>query len=114
MLRIVCAQTRQDTMHRHHSYFLQALKENRKVRLIYHRGGDKRNFEAKACIPLAYVPGLRSEGEEDNYHFLDVEQVPEGRPLDLKSDEIIQMTPDREGFDPAELAIPDVHKDLDP
>jgi hypothetical protein len=97
-------------MHRHHSCFLQALGDKRKIRIIYRRGDRREDVKALVCIPLAHVPGRPLEGEPDNYHFLDPERAPEDARLDLKSDQIMQMMLDRESFDPAEFAMPDVQQ----
>jgi hypothetical protein len=109
------------SMHRDHNIFVQAIKDRRKIRLIYSsEAGDTCLFQAKLSAPMDYStklsapmdyhPDHRATDKSDCYYFWDFEESNNGDPLILEPDKIISMDLDKETFEPSDFVTWDVRE----
>jgi len=98
-------------MHRDHNNFIRAIKDRRKIRLIYSSEDDDSSFfQAKLSAPIDYHPDRRATDKSDCYYFWDFEESNNGNPLILEPDKIISMDLDKETFDPSDFVTWDVRE----
>lgn len=108
-------------MHRDHNNFVRAIKDRRKIRLIYSsEDGDSSFFQAKLSAPMDYStklsapmdyhPDRRATDKSDCYYFWDFEESNNGAPLILEPDKIISMDLDKKTFDPSDFVTWDVRE----
>lgn len=108
-------------MHRDHNIFVQAIKDRRKIRLIYSsEASDTCLFQAKLSAPMDYStklsapmdyhPDRRATDKSDCYYFWDFGESNNGTPLILEPDKIISMDLDKETFDPSDFVTWDVRE----
>ncbi len=83
-------------MHRDHKVFEKAIKEQRKIRLIF-LDNDK-HLQAFSVIPLDYNPGRRATDKSSCYHFWDLKVGTGGSPLMVLTEQIQHMEMDPETF----------------
>jgi hypothetical protein len=88
-------------MHDDHNVFVRAIKERRKVRLTYLRGGQKQT-ETKLLVPVYYGPETL-ESISDSYHFWDASADAGECIASLPQSKIARMEISEENFDPANL-----------
>ena len=105
-------------MHRDHNNFVRAIKDRRKIRLIYSSEDDDiqaklsapMDYSTKLSAPMDYHPDRRATDKSDCYHFWDFEEGDNGAPLILEPDKIISMNLDKRTFDPSDFVTWDVRK----
>ena len=92
-------------MHRDHNIFIRAIKERRKIRLVYFREEDNSSSQDKLIVPMDYHLGHRATDKSDYYYFWDFEEeeADNGAPLILEPDKIVSMNMVEETFDPSEF-----------
>jgi len=88
-------------MHRDHGIFIWAIKNKRKVKLVFLSNTDGNNAE-KLCGPMLYSPPAEA-GESDWYYLWDFEGSSDKRVLGLPSNKIVSMELTEEAFDPKEF-----------
>lgn len=93
-------------MHRDYNNFVRAIKDRRKIRLIYSSEDD--DIQAKLSAPMDYHPDRRATDKSDCYYFWDFEEGDNGAPLILEPDKIISMNLDKRTFDPSDFVTWDV------
>jgi hypothetical protein len=96
------------SMHRDHNIFLLAIKERRKIRLVYFGEEDNSSPQDKLIAPMDYHLGHRATDKSDYYYFWDFEEISDGVPLILEPNKIISMNLDKETFDPLDFVSWDV------
>lgn len=92
-------------MHHDHAVFVRAIKDNRKVKLVFlsDAGGNKAE---KLCGPMLYSPsfaGDETADESDCYYFWDFESGNGKHVLGFPSNKIVSMELTEQAFDPAEF-----------
>lgn len=90
-------------MHCDHNIFLRAIKEKRKIRLVYFREEDDSSPQVKLTAPMDYHLGHRATDKSDYYYFWDFEEADKGAPLVLDPGRIISMKLEEETFAPSEF-----------
>ena len=92
-------------MHRDHGIFVQAIKDKKKVKLVFLSDTDGSNAE-KLCGSLLYspsIPGDETGEESDCYYFWDLEISTGKRVLGFPSNKIMSMELTEETFDPKDF-----------
>ena len=92
-------------MHRDHVVFVRAIKDKRKVKLVFlsDAGGNKAE---KLYGPLLYSPPIAGDetgDKSDCYYFWDSESRSGKRFLGFSSNKIVSMELTEQSFDPAEF-----------
>lgn len=92
-------------MHHDHAVFVRAIKDNKKVKLVFlsDAGGNKAE---KLCGPMLYSPliaGDETGDESDFYYFWDSESRSGKQFLGFPSNKIVSMELTEQAFDPAEF-----------
>ncbi len=86
-------------MHRDHDIFVRAIKDKRRVKLVFLSNTDGNNAE-KLCGPMLYSPPAGA-GESDWYYLWDFESSTDKHVLGFPSSKIVGMELTKEAFDPA-------------
>jgi hypothetical protein len=92
-------------MHRDHDSFVRAIRDRRKVKMVFLSAVGSNNAE-KLCGPILYSPPIpRDEtgGESDCYYFWDFESGNDKHVLGLPSNKIVSMELTGEAFDPKDF-----------
>ncbi len=92
-------------MHRDHPVFVRAIKDKRKVKLVFlsDAGGNKAE---KLYSPMLYSPPIAGDetgDESDCYYFWDFESGSGKYVLGFPSNKIVSMELTEQTFDPAEF-----------
>lgn len=92
-------------MHRDHGIFARAIKDRRKVKLVFlsDAGGNKAE---KLYGPLLYSPpitGDETEDKSDSYYFWDFESGSGKHVLGFPPNKIVRMELTKQAFDPEEF-----------
>ena len=88
-------------MHRDHDIFVRAIKDKRRVKLVFLSNTDGNNAK-KLCGPMLYSPPAGA-GESDWYYLWDFEGNSDKRVLGLPSNKIVSMGLTEETFDPKDF-----------
>ena len=88
-------------MHYDHAVFVRAIKDNRKVKLVFLTDAAGTKVE-KLCGPMLYSPPIAGD-ESDCYYFWDFESGSGKQFLGFPSNKIVSMELTEQAFDPAEL-----------
>ena len=88
-------------MHRDHDIFVRAIKDKKKVELVFLSNTDGSNTE-KLCGPMLYSPPAPA-GESDWYYLWDFEGSSDKRVLGLPPNKIVSMGLTEEAFDPKDF-----------
>ena len=97
-------------MHYDHAVFVRAIKDNRKVKLVFlsDAGGTK---VEKLCGPMLYSPsfvGDETADESDCYYFWDFESGSGKHVLGFPPNKIVSLELTEQAFDPAEFITSEV------
>ena len=92
-------------MHRDHDIFVRAIKDKRKVKLVFLSDAGGNNAE-KLCGPILYSPPAPA-GESDWYYLWDFEGSSDKRVLGLPSNKIVSMEPTEETFNSGNFISPE-------
>ena len=109
------------SMHRDHNIFLRAIKERRKIRLVYFREEDNSSPQDKLIAPMDYHLGHRATDKSDYYYFWCsynelwcFEMDKRNQALKLPSHQIVSIEPTEDSFNPTEFSTADVRWFLSP
>ena len=83
-------------MHQDHDVFVTAIKEQRKVRLMF--SDNDGHWQGMSVVPLDYNPGRRTSDKSSCYQFWDFKIGANGTPLALFTSQIKSMEMDAETF----------------
>ncbi len=92
-------------MHHDHAVFVRAIKDKRKVKLVFLTDAAGTKAE-KLCGPMLYSPSFARDetGDElDCYYFWDFESDSGKHVLGFPSNKIVSMELTEQAFDPAEF-----------
>lgn len=92
-------------MHRDHGIFVQAIKDKKKVKLVFLSDATGNNAE-KLCGPMLYSPPAGA-GESDWYYLWDFEGNSDKRVLGFPSNKIMSMGLTEEAFNPKDFTTPE-------
>ncbi len=107
-------------MHHNHNIFTQAVKQRKKIKLIF-RSQEDGNELSVCCAPMDYKPGRRATDVSEYYYFWCSPQ--ELYPFEAdKTNHVLRLTPSKiigmelseEKFDPAEFGNVDMKWYLSP
>ncbi len=88
-------------MHRDHGIFVRAIKDKRRVKLVFLSDAAGNNAE-KLCGPMLYSPPVAGD-ESDCYYFWDFEGSSDKRVLGFPPNKIVNMELAEEAFDPKDF-----------
>ena len=92
-------------MHRDHAVFVQAIKDKRKVKLVFLTDAAGTKAE-KLCGPMLYSPPIAGDetgDESDCYYLWDSESGSGKQFLGFPSNKIVSMELTEQAFDPEEF-----------
>jgi len=92
-------------MHRDHDIFVRAIKDKRRVKLVFLSDVDDNNAE-KLCGPMLYSP-IVGGGESDCYYFWDFESGTDRHVLGFPPNKIVSMEPTKETFNSGNFISPE-------
>lgn len=93
---------RSDTLHPHHAEFIQALVARHRLNVVFYSKRDAVELSA-ICAPLDYGPSRHARDKTPRYHFWDYTTDEEAHQLSLPSEQILEIAPTDEPFDPGEF-----------